>query len=182
MSWWFDKLDFWRNKTVDNEIYARQKEEVVRDLKIIIETHKIQRVIDVGGYKGIVGTMLPNGIEYLNFDAVNGFDVTEEWSGQKGAKNLKKIPRTLVFTSLVLIGISPEKMSDLLNQIWKYGDHFYFYEEAFTGDHHDGYQLNGDYGGKWSYDWKRLLSPRGKFHGHLSQVNSSWVRMTEVEK
>ena len=177
MNYWEEKIFFWKNKTDGNDIYKKQKNEVASDLKEIIKREKIKRVIDVGGYDGIVGTLLPDGIEYINLDIKHGVDITSEWNKQKTLETLKKVKGTLIFTSLTLICIPPERMHELLREIRKYGDTFYFYEEKFNPEkYRDGQQLSEEYGGKWIYDWKRLLA-WGFWKTEESKVNPSWIRI-----
>lgn len=179
MNYWDEKTDFWNNKTRDNEIYEKQKLELVRDLKKIIKEKKITRVVDVGGHKGIVGTMLPDGIEYINLDFRTGVDISRPWQGQKGMKTFEKKKGTLIFTSLALICLPPEALACVLSEIRKFGDVFYFYEEAFSHEkHHDAQQLSNDYGGKWIYDWERLFKPWGLKNFEKSIVNQNWVRIS----
>ena len=179
MNYWDEKADFWINKTRDNEIYQKQKLELVSDLKKIIREKKIKRVIDVGGYKGIVGTMLPDGVEYINLDFRSGVDISLPWQGQKGMKSFKKEKGTLIITSLTLIVLPPEAVANVLSESRKYGDHFYFYEEKFNPEkHQDGQKLNDEYGGKWLYDWERLFKPWGLKNFVTSVVNPNWVRIS----
>lgn len=183
MNYWEEKPDFWRNRTLEHGAYINQKAELVEDIKEIIEKHNIKRVIDVGGYKGIVGEMLPDGVEYINLDIVNGVDITKPWAEQETLTKLRKRKDTLIFTSITLICIPPEQMHGLLAEIRKYGDHFYFYEEKFdpTKDH-DGEQISHEYGGKWSYDWKRLLHWGTFWKEAESRFNPKWVRIWSIPR
>lgn len=179
MNYWDEKSDFWRNKTQHNDIYEKQKLELVSDIKKIIRDKNIKRVIDVGGYKGIIGTMLPDGVEYINLDFRSGVDIALPWQGQNGLKTFKKEKGTLVITSLTLICLSPEALAITLSECRKYGDTFYFYEENFNPEkYHDGQQINDDYGGKWIYDWERLFKPWGLKNFVSSVVNPNWIRIS----
>lgn len=179
-NFWHEYPEFWKNKTLGNPHFEGQKKELIEDVLQIIHERKIERVIDVGGYDGVVGTMLPDGIEYVNLDMLHGFDVTKPWKDQEGMKTIKKDKTTLVITSVVLICIPPEDLHSLFKEMRKYGHTFYFYEEKYRPELGDGAQESKQYGGKWNYDWRRLFNGWGKWEYKDSAINPAWIRIIQT--
>ncbi len=171
MNFWQEKPDFWKNKTLDNQIYADQKAEVARDITDLIRIHKISRVLDVGGYEGILGTLLPKDVEYVNLDIHAGFDITKSW----GSQGLRFKPKTLSLTSLVLICLPPKEVHKVIDKMRYFSDLMYWFEE-FHPDLADGIMINGDYGGKWNYHLPMHLPVGSKISPALSGL--AWVKAT----
>lgn len=170
-NFWSEKNEFWGNKTLDNKAYIDQAEEVRRDLRDLVYIHKIKRVIDVGGYKGRIGEEPIGAANYVNLDIVNGFDITKDWEEQ----GMVVEPKTLCFTSLVLICIPPESIDTVVAQMKKFSKVLYFFEESRPLPHR--HKLNDDFGGKWSYDLREFF-PKADFK--ISSTNPTWVKVTSV--
>lgn len=179
MNFWKDNPKFWESK-ITNPKYAEAKAELVSDIKTLIEALEIKTVIDVCGYKGEVGKMLPPDVEYICLDIVDGFDVTYEWTHQLIERNivLSDPEHTLAFTSLSLLCFRPEAVNHIVNQMRKYSKTQYYYEEKthkeLSLSETDNFaQVNNDFGGKWTYDWKKFL-------GDVDLLDSEvgpWVRI-----
>lgn len=177
-NFWNDAVEFWSNKTKDNETYEAQKREVQEDLARIIRENGIKRVIDVGGYKGRMGEGLDPNVEYQSIDFATGFDLTKDWEEQ----GLELKPDTLCFTSITLICFDEPTVTEIIKQMWKYSPKvLYLFEEARLLDH--GKQVNGDFGGKWSHIWSNYFVYDGitkNFITAPSNVNPVWSRMAAI--
>lgn len=179
MNFWKQNPEFWQNKT-QNPRYKEQRAELVSDIKSFIDALDITTVIDVCGYRGEIGKMLPKVINYINLDIVNGFDVTHEWTHQLVERNivLDDPENVLAFTSLSLLCFRPEAAQHIINQMKKYSSIQYYYEEKLKQElllsDTDNYaQVNDDFGGKWTYNWE-------KFIGNVDLMESKvgpWVRI-----
>lgn len=183
MNFWEEKREFWRNKTVGNQIYLKQAYEVRRDLRKIaaMVPHKDVSFLDVGGYDGRIGVG-----DVIDF--YNGFDLTKDWKSQWESidthshkpRNLKE-KYNVTFTSLTLIAFPPDQVQFILSQMKEITtDYIYLFEEDRIGDAR--VQVNTDYGGKWQYDWMAELTKAGfqVYPGSFepSNVNGRWVRGT----
>lgn len=183
MTFWEEKKDFWRNKTLGNQIYMKQAEEVRRDLKKIEKLVAARDVtyLDVGGYDGRIGVGDV-------IDIFNGFDITKDWKAQwNSLDTTTNKPRNLqekynvVFTSLTLITLPPEQVQFILGEMKKVAkDYVYIFEEERMGGK-SREQVNTDYGGKWQYDWAEELTLAGFTTIPMtdfkpSKVNGRWVR------
>lgn len=173
-NYWEEKPDFWGNKTTGNAVYKRQKAEIVSDILKIIEAYHIKRIIDVGGYKGELGQLLPNGVEYINIDFTTGVDITKPWFGQKGMKTFSKRKNTLALTSLVLIALSPEEAAATVEQMKKYSDMQYFFEEQLLSGEPEE-KISNAYGGKWLHDLTKFTDEISGIR--QSEVNPHWIRV-----
>jgi hypothetical protein len=178
MSYWKDKIDFWRNKTAGNQIYKRQKQEIASDLRTLIEALDITTIIDVGGYKGELGKLLPKNVKYINLDISEGFDVTYDWTHQLIEKNivLDDWEHTLALTSLFFIVIPPPAVEHVLTQMRKYSKTQYYFEEDADDilEGQNSKQISEEYGGKWAYNWTSII---GDVDYLFSKVNKKWVRI-----
>ncbi len=176
-NYWEDKVDFWGNKTKDNPVYDRQKREVRDDILKIVEAYHIKRVIDVGGYKGELGQLLPDGIEYINIDFTTGVDITKPWLGQKGMTTFKKVKGTLTVASLVLVCLSPDDAAAVVSEMKRYSDLQYFFEEQLPDGKEYGQQINDAYGGKWVHDLSNGPYLDEPHSIRQSAINKRWIRV-----
>jgi len=177
MSFWGDSKQFWERKTFGNEIYARQKRELLFDIHNFGKMHNIRRVIDVGGYKGDLAHRLKD-FDYRCIDIVNGFDITKDWESQ----GLKKLPATMCFTSLTLLCFPPEQVEFILSEMLKYSRQIYLFEEYNTSCYEHKQKISDEYGGKWAYDWARFAHHHAAdFSITMSKVNKAWARVGMVK-
>lgn len=175
MNFWENKPDFWDNKTRDNKVYEDQKFELITDINHLIDRFGIKRVADVGGYKGGLCDSFP-GVEYVNLDIHNGFDITQDWVAQ----GFEDKPKTLCFTSLTLICFPPDDVQHIINQMLKFSsDLIYLFEEIRPENDHCE-QISSEYGGKWAYYWTKFFS-KGHALAH-SKVGPKWARIVKPKK
>lgn len=154
-NFWKEKNEFWRNKTLENATYKKQKLEVAADILCLLETFGLKKVCDLGGYDGALGKCLPD-VEYLCLDIKDGFDISSDWAEQKFIPDKE----TLLVTSLTFITLSPDQMARTVSNFKTYGRYAYSYEEYWDGDK-DKYslQINDDYGGKWHHNLPKYFAP-----------------------
>lgn len=182
MNFWQEKKLFWKNKTGDNEIYARQKREVARDVVYLLSEKGLKSVLDVGGYDGSLGDYLPKHYknQYKNIDISQGFDITESWAKQK----LTPEKYDIVVCSLVLLCIPPEKLNHVLDEVFKrakYG--VYIFDEYNEGKKH-GDWINDNYGGKWVVTLPGIIKkrvPLTRISQDFSKVNHAWAKYTIIK-
>lgn len=173
--YWKEKPDFWDNRTRDHKKYEDQKFELIMDINHLIDQFGIKRVVDVCGYKGGLRDSFP-GVEYVNLDVVEGFDVTKDWVDQ----GFESKPKTLCFESLSLICFPPEQAQFIVDQMLNYSsDLIYLFEEIRPECDH-GEKISDDYGGKWAYHWTKLFS-KGHALAH-SEVGEKWARIVKPVK
>lgn len=177
---WKEKPEFWKNKLADHEIYQRQKAEVNQDLIQLLNLNNWNSVLDVGGYKGAQGELLPRQFEYKNIDIIEGFDIRKSWKEQGLDKRYD-----IVMTSLVLITTPPEDLTHVIDEMYAHAKHaLYIFEEDRPELEH-GTKLNDDYGGKWSVRLTGIIKDRPVFKSVKviqSRVNPNWVRCTIIKK
>jgi hypothetical protein len=182
MNFWQEKPEFWRNKTLNHETYAKQGEEVAADLIRLIKRHDIDHVVDVGGYKGRIGEVLDQHLSefskvfgYTVLDIVNGFDVTKTWSSQ----GYDFGGRTLCFTSLTLICFPPDDAENVIAEMLEYADFLYLFEEKTREDAPS--KVNDDFGGKWNHDWKEYFTGC-TYSMRESTTSPAWVKIEVVSE
>lgn len=182
MNFWQEKKQFWKNKTGDNEIYARQRREVARDVVSILTEKGLKTILDVGGYDGSLGTYLPALYkkEYKSIDILEGFDITESWAKQK----LTPEKYDIVVCNLILLCISPDKTEHVLDEVFKRARYaVYIFEEYNEGKKH-GDWINDDYGGKWVVTLPGIIRnrvPLTCISQDYSKVNRSWAKYTIIK-
>lgn len=179
MNYWEEKHEFWGNKTDGNAIYDAQGRELGDHLNELIGRYGAYNVLDVGGYKGRMRQYITPKVMYFNYDIVNGMDITQPWE----KPNEPRIKYDFVFTSLTLLCFPPEQVEQI---IWNMKGHaikaVILYEEDWTHQlgFEDGKKLSDDYGGKWQYNWLKLLhAAAGNVTVKRSQVNKNWAIYTQ---
>lgn len=166
MNFWEDKNQFWTNKLRDNDIYIRQKNEIAQDITEILSTNNWKTILDVGGHKGELKEYLPKTYRqhYHYIDYQNGYDFLKPWEDQKIRKKYD-----IIITSLTLLCIDPQYLSNLLKEIYAHAQYaVYFYEESPRGKKH-GEKINDNYGGKWVVTMPGLI---GDNMANLSFISS----------
>lgn len=154
-NFWKDKYQFWRNKTLNNPTYEKQKTEAAKDILNILRTLGLKKVCDLGGYDGALGKYLPN-VEYLCLDIKDGFDMSSDWVEQQ----FRPDKETLLVTSLTLLVLSPNEMIRTVSNFITYGQYAYCYEEQWDGEDDEfSIQINDVYGGKWHHNLRKYFAP-----------------------
>lgn len=183
MNFWEDKNEFWKNKTTDNPIYARQKLEIAEDLVGIMSENGWKSILDVGGYDGAMREYLPSKYRnhYKSIDYKTNFELQKNWKSQGLSKKYD-----VVMTSLTLIAIAPDKLHSVLDQIYFYAKHLVYIFEEHPENKPHGYQVNNDYGGKWTVTLSHLIS--GHEHEFAQQsiqqskTNPAWIKYIFLRK
>lgn len=162
-NFWVEKPEFWKAKLNNNEVYARQRMEVRKDLFDIASQKRAKTFADIGGYDGRMGM----GKVY---DIQSGFDLTQDWDKQKFK------PVDICFTSLTLICFSPEQVRHIMYQMYKHTRiGIYMFEEQMNPEKHSHEEkISDEYGGKWAYDWGRMF-PEAQIN--VSEVNDRWIKI-----
>lgn len=154
-NFWKDKYQFWRNKTLNNPTYEKQKKEAAGDILSILHTFNLKKVCDLGGYDGALGKCLPD-VEYLCLDIKDGFDMSSDWVEQQ----FRPDEETLLVTSLTFLVLSPDQMVRTVSNFKTYGRLAYCYEEQWDGEDDELFiQINDDYGGKWHHNLPKYFAP-----------------------
>ena len=170
-NYWKEKDQFWRNKTLDNATYAKQKLEAATDILNLLRIFGLKKVCDLGGYDGALGKCLPN-VDYVCLDIKDGFDMASDWAEQKFTPD----EDTLLVTSLTLITLSPDQMVRTVSNFKTYGRLAYCYEEYWDGDDDKLFlQVNDDYGGKWHHNLAKYFAPN-VVDSIPSWINPKWQR------
>ncbi len=180
MNYWQEKPDFWQNKLAGNAMYDQQAQELGAHLNALATELGAKTILDVGGYKSRMRQHITPTLTYFNYDLINGVDITKPWE-KLGEPRIKY---DITFTSLVLICLPPEEVEAV---IWEMRGHtekaIVLYEENFYGTpgFEHGKKINEEYGGKWEYNWLKIL----KAHDHNikmrhSTVNKNWSMITQI--
>lgn len=171
-NFWVEKNEFWRNKTLDNQVYVKQKEEAARDILFLLKKYSLNKVYDLGGYNGALGKYLPL-VDYICLDIKDGFDISEDWAAQQFTPEKD----SLVVTSLTLITLSPDQMVRAVSNIKTYVNSlFYAYEETWDGKLGELFnRVNDEYGGKWRHNIYMHFLPFSSIR-KSSSFNYQWER------
>lgn len=155
--------EYWENwfkKTKNKQCYPQQAKECIDVLNEVLgnDCLNIGSVLDVGcgDYRF---RDLFKGLEYVGIDLEYGFDITQTpWN--MGEFNQKY---DLVFTSLVLLLLTPDKLDDVIREMFVHSNKYVFvFEEIAPEDE-----------GKYKHDYEKYY-PKLLIAKGISKVNSRW--------
>lgn len=151
----------WFAKTKKYEVYQKQAEEVIEDIKNLGRTY-----LDVGCGEGrLLEALRKEGKEVVGIDKMyNNLDLVKDpWPKEKFE---------VVFTSLVAICFDEEQLNLIVNKMRESSSKYLYFYEEFRPEFKCG-QLVDE--GKWSHRMIRHLGKKPLFQ-KVSQHNKFWLR------
>lgn len=179
MNYWEQNPSFWESKINGSTIYDVQGKELGDHINALATELGAKTVLDVGGYKSRMRQYIKPTLTYFNYDIINGMDITKPWE-RLGEPRIKY---DILMTSLTLLCFSPEDVEHIM---WEMKGHATKAIVLFEEDWHDrisfehGSKMNDDYGGKWQYNWLKVLKAHDDNVQRLqSAVNPHWAIYTQ---